>query len=148
MAYTFMFPACHHGRMHVCSGLRVFRHPTGVDHTCSASNRGYPPPRCSRHLRHRPHQWHSRLRLLLSLWNSLLLIMQSQREACSCSSRSLFLLRCYRTIDLHIKISHVVDNNHDLNRCVFGVPIYSRTFDLHLKSHMALIIINYQLDFS
>jgi hypothetical protein len=48
--------AARRSSMRVCSGLRVFRHPTGVDHACSASNRGYPPPRCSRHLRHRPHQ--------------------------------------------------------------------------------------------
>jgi hypothetical protein len=64
--------------IHVFRGLRVFRHPTGVDHACSASNRGYPPPRCSRNRRHRRHRRHIRLRLHLSLWNSLLIIMQSQ----------------------------------------------------------------------
>ena len=91
--------------MRVFHLLRVFRYPTGVDHTCSASNSGYPPPWCSRNRQHRRHRC---LRLLLSLWNSLLLIIPSQRDACSYSSRS--LLCCFRTL-VGSKISPGVDNN-------------------------------------
>ena len=53
-------------------------------------------------------------------------------------------------------ISPSVDNSQDVkklswewfNLILLGVPKASRTFDLDPKSHLELIIINYQLDYS